>query len=68
MPIYSVSKPYLEFDLFEREDGILTEAIVYKFVKKNDVPDDFKKFAVKFAEDTQKMTDSKMGYGKQLFL
>lgn len=63
MPIYSVNKPYLEFDLFEREDGILTEAIVYKFVKKNDVPDDFKKFAVKFAEDTQKMTDSKMGYG-----
>lgn len=63
MPIYSVNKPYLEFDLFESEDGILTEAIVYKFVKKNDVPDDFKKFAVKFAEDTQKMAGTKMGYG-----
>lgn len=59
--IYSPNKPYLEFNLIE--DEILTEAIVYKFVKKNDVPDDFKKFAIKFAEDTQKLSNSKLGYG-----
>lgn len=59
--IYSPNKPYLEFNLIE--DEILTEAIIYKFVKKNDVPDDFKKFAIKFAEDTQKLSNSKLGYG-----
>lgn len=59
--IYSPNKPYLEFNLIE--DEIITEAIIYKFVKKNDVPDDFKKFAIKFAEDTQKLSNSKLGYG-----
>ena len=63
MPIYSRHKPCLEFDLIENEDGILTEAIVYKFIKKDEVPEDFKKFAVKFVDNIQKMAGTKIGYG-----
>ena len=63
MPIYSAHKPYLEFDLVESDNGILTEALVYKFVPKKEVDEDFKKFAADFAETAQKMAKTKIGYG-----
>ena len=62
MAIYSARKPYLEFDLIE-DNEVLNEGMVFKFVKKNEVPDDFKKFAMKFVEDAQKIAGSKVGYG-----
>lgn len=62
MPVYSTRKPYLEFDLIE-DGNTFTEAMVYKFVKKNEVPEDFKKFSVNFIKSIQQITNEKMGYG-----
>lgn len=62
MAIYSAAKPYLEFELVE-DDNVLTEAMVYKFVKKSEVPEDFKRFSVNFIKSIQQITNEKIGYG-----
>ena len=59
--IYSVNKPYLEFNLIE--DEILVEGITFKFIKKKEVPEDFKKFVAKFADDAQKIAKSNISTG-----